>query len=231
MTYTGISALIGLQLEYIIPKRKQLLTSILIGAILPDLDLIINYAFIGFNFIFGNNILIFNSVFHSIFIIPFLSLLILIYSELNKKNDLSNVALGLSIGIGLHIALDIITLQSVAIFFPFFIDNPLNLKQYLKLEIPDNLQKLFYAFNFFLFRAYAWFLIQKIVHNPCNNHRLINKINVWMKIQLYIFLLFLLLIYYFNVSDAIFMYIFTLLYTSSLLIVLYITCKIRKSIN
>ena len=231
MTYTGISALIGLQLEYIIPKRNQLLTSILIGAILPDLDLIINYAFIGFNFIFGNNILIFNSVFHSIFIIPFLSLLILIYSELNKKNDLSNVALGLSIGIGLHIALDIITLQSVAIFSPFFIDNPLNLKQYLKLEIPDNLQKLFYALNFLFFRAYAWFLIQKIVLNPCDNHRLINKINIWMKIQLYIFLLFLLLIYYFNVSDAIFMYIFTLLYTSSLLIVLYITYKIRKSIN
>jgi len=73
-------------------------------------------------------------------------------------------------------------------------------------------------------------IVQKIIKNPFNNYRLINKINLWIKLELYIFVLFLLLIY-FGVKETIFMNIFGVLYTMSFFIITYITYKTRKSIN
>ena len=54
MINTGINAIIGLQLKKITPNQKLLSTSIIIGIIIPDIDLIIDYllsVFIGFNFL------------------------------------------------------------------------------------------------------------------------------------------------------------------------------------
>ena len=75
MAQTSINALIALKLRNIIPPKKQLLTSIIIGMILPDLDFVIEYIITHFTFI---NYQLHNSVFHNIFILPFLALLILI---------------------------------------------------------------------------------------------------------------------------------------------------------
>jgi len=73
MAQTSINAIIGFSLKNIIPNKKQLLTSIIIGMMLPDLDFIIEYIINQLTFI---NYELHNSLFHNIFIIPFLSLLI-----------------------------------------------------------------------------------------------------------------------------------------------------------
>ena len=226
MAQTSLNALIALKLKNIIPPKQQLLTSIIIGMILPDLDFVIEYIINQFTFI---NYHLHNSIFHNIFIIPFLALLILIYSE--YKNKIKNIATGLSIGMGFHIILDIITMQSVGLLFPLF-DSSQNfdLKDYLNININNNFQKMLDCFEFLFFRFYGWLLIEQIILNPKNNVYLIKRIKLWMKLELYIFLLFILFIY-FGANDIQFTSIYGALYIPSFLFALYITYKMRKTLN
>ena len=116
MAQTSINAIIGFSFKNIVPNKKQLLTSIIIGMMLPDLDFIIEYIINQLNFI---NYELHNSLFHNIFTIPFLALLMLIYLEYKNKDKI--IVTGISIGMTIHIILDIITMQSVVFDkFPVF---------------------------------------------------------------------------------------------------------------
>ena len=231
MINTGINAIIGLQLKKFTPNHTLLSTSIIIGMILPDIDLVIDYLlslFFDFNFLYSPQIS--NTLFHSLFAIPLFGLLILIYLEYKNKNNIS-IVIGLSTGMLLHVLFDIITLKSVGIFYPLFnAELNLNLNQYLNLQIPDQFIKILYLFDFFFFRLYTWMIINLIIDNKSDQFQILKKINLWMKIQLYIFLLFLLLIY-FGVSNHMFAYLFGLAYTISFIMTLYMTYKTRKIIN
>ena len=228
MAQTSINALIALKLRNIIPPKKQLLTSIIIGMILPDLDFVIEYIITHLTFI---NYQLHNSVFHNIFILPFLALLILIYSEYKKENEIKIIAIGISMGMAFHIILDIITLQSVGLLFPLFDSSQnFNLKEYFNININNDFHKIFDCFEFLFFRFYGWLLIEQIILNPENNTYLIKKIKLWMQLELYIFLLFILFIY-FGVKDLHFTNIYGALYIPSFLFALYITYKMRKTLN
>ena len=231
MIYTSINAVIGLQIRNIIPNRKLLSTSLIIGMMLPDLDLLLDYLlslFLKFNFLYESYIS--NTIFHSLFMIPFLSLLILIYLEYKNKNNIT-IVIGLSIGMVIHIIFDILTFKSVGIFYPLF-DAKLNfnLGDYFFIEVPNMLSKISYSLEFFFFRLYTWMIIQLIIDNKNDYFRIIKKLTIWMKIQLYVFLLFLLLIY-FEVDDSTFSNFFGILYVPSFLMALYMTYKTRKIIN
>ena len=229
MAHTSIHAIIGLKTESIIPRSKYLLTSIIIGIILPDFDLILKYIFDIFKI---STPIISNSIFHSIFMIPLISLIILIYSELKQKKDLKIVAIGVAVGMILHIILNLMTFQSVGIFYPLIdVDSNLNLNQNINNQLTNKYYKWICTSEFFFFRLYGWMILQKIIKNPFNNHRLINKITLWLKLELYIFVLFLLLIYFDVEQKTIFTNIFGILYTLSFFITIYITYKARKSIN
>ena len=163
--------------------------------------------------------------------IPLLVLLILIYSEYKEKYNLKITALGLSIGMTFHIIFDIITLQSLGLFFPLF-DSSQNfdLKEYLDINIDNNIQKILSCFEFLFFRVYGWLLIEEIILNPKGNSLLIKKIKLWMKLEIYIFLLSILFIY-FGMNDKQFTNIYGVLYIPSFLFALYITYKIRKTLD
>ena len=226
MAQTSINAIIGIKLKSVVPNKKQLLTSIIIGMMLPDLDFIIEYLINQFTFI---NYELHNSLFHNIFIIPFIALLILIYSEYKNKNKI--IATGVALGIAIHIILDIITMQSVGLLFPLFdVNQNFDLKQFLNISIDTNIQKTLDCFEFLFFRIYGWLLIEQIILNPKNNTYLIKRIKLWMKLELYIFLLFILFIY-FGVKDLHFTNIYGALYIPSFLFALYITYKMRKTLN
>ena len=228
MAYTSIHAIIGLKAENFIPRNKYLLSSIIIGILIPDFDLILNYIFKLFKI---SEPIISNSIFHSIFMIPLISLIILIYSELKQKKELKPIASGIAIGMIFHIIFNILTLQSIGIFYPLIeIESNLNLNKYINIEFNYNHYKWICTFEFFFFRLYGWMILQKIINNPFSNHKLIKKINLWIRLELYIFVLFLLLIY-FDVAQATFTNIFEFLYVLSFFITIYITYKARKSIN
>jgi hypothetical protein len=68
MIHTSINALIGLQLRLLgfIPNTKLLSTSIIIGMVLPDVDLILDFfisLFLNYNFL--NEPYVSNAIFHS----------------------------------------------------------------------------------------------------------------------------------------------------------------------
>lgn len=227
MAQTSINAIIGFKLKNIVPNKKQLLTSIIIGMMLPDLDFIIEYIIN----LTSTNYQLHNSIFHSIFMIPFIGLIILIYSEYKSKNKLKIISIGISIGMVLHIILDVITLQSIGLFSPLFdVKQNFNLKEYFNIDLNKNFERILYSFEFLFFRIYGWLLINKIIQKPKNNANLINKINLWMKLELYIFVLLILFIY-FGVNDMIFTNIYGILYIPSFLFALYITYKMRKTLN
>ena len=228
MAHTSINAIIGFKLKNIIPTKKQLLVSIIIGMMLPDLDFVIEYIINQFKFTEHQ---LHNSIFHNIFIIPFLALIILIYSEYMNKNEIKIIAVGLSVGMILHIFLDIITMQSVGLLFPLFdLNENFDFKKYLNININNNVQKILNSFEFLFFRFYGWLLIEEIILNPKSNSYLIKKIKLWIKLELYIFLLFILFIY-FGVNDTVFTNIYGILYAPSFLFALYITYKARKTLN
>tara|TARA_Y100001970_G_scaffold20772_1_gene23460 strand:+ start:14234 stop:14929 length:696 start_codon:yes stop_codon:yes gene_type:complete len=231
MIQTSINAIIGLQLKKFIPNKQLLLTSLIMGMLLPDLDLILDFIlslFLKFDFL--NNPYISNTIFHSLFMIPFISLLTLIYLEYKNKNNI-NIVMGLSIGMFIHVIFDILTLKSVGIFYPLFDSSKnINLNNSLNFNIPDLISKTLYAFEFFFFRLYTWMNISLIIINKNDSFKILKKLTIWMKFQLYIFLLFLLLIY-FDIDDSVFSNFFGIFYIPSFLMAVYMTYKTRKAIK
>ncbi len=228
MAHTSINAIVAFKLKNIAYNKKRIIAPIIIGSMLPDLDFIIEYIIKHFSIM---QYQLQNSIFHNIFMIPLLVLLILIYSEYKEKYNLKITALGLSIGMTFHIIFDIITLQSLGLFFPLF-DSSQNfdLKEYLDINIDNNIQKILSCFEFLFFRVYGWLLIEEIILNPKGNSHLIKKIKLWMKLEIYIFLLSILFIY-FGMNDKQFTNIYGILYIPSFLFALYITYKIRKTLD
>ena len=81
-----------------------------------------------------------------------------------------------------------------------------------------------------MFRIYGWMLIEQIILNPNNNTRYIKYIGMWMKFELYIFVLFILLIY-FRMVDSSIKNIYTLFMMPSIIITLFFTYKLRKTLK
>ena len=81
-----------------------------------------------------------------------------------------------------------------------------------------------------MFRIYGWMLIEQIILNPKKNTKYIKYIGMWMKFELYIFVLFILLIY-FRIGDSNIKNIYTLFMVPSIVITLFLTYKLRKTLK
>ena len=102
-----------LYLEKKIPNKEWFLPSFILGLTIPDLDTIL------INFILLNNTNHSNTFAHSIISILLVYLILLIIYEINKKSKYLNLANGITLGMLLHISLDlIISLNSMNIFWP-----------------------------------------------------------------------------------------------------------------
>ena len=87
----------------------------------------------------------------------------------------------------MHIIIDIISLNSVGIFYPLFdLNSNFNLKNYLNIQAPLITTKALYAFDFFFFRLYTSKIIELIIKNQFDKFKIIKKLTIWMKVQLYI---------------------------------------------
>ncbi len=111
MAQTTLSAITILKSKSLIKSHDYFITSLLIGSIIPDLDILLNF-FVNQNI---NNVF-----FHSLFSVPFFTLLILIFGEYKKIYKSKRIAFGFNLGIIIHIIFDLITLESVGIFYPLF---------------------------------------------------------------------------------------------------------------
>lgn len=222
MTQTAIIPIIVLRFKNYIKFKRYFLTSLLIGSLLPDLDLF-------FYLIFGE--FFHNCIFHNLFFLVFSFLIIMIYGEYKKDIKYKNIAFGFISGIAIHLLLNVLTFQPVGLFYPLFsASENFNLNNIFKISKINNLNEILKASDFIFFRFYGWFLIEEIIKTPNYNSSQISKIKLWMKIELSIFLLFLLLIYFgMNGTQIINIHGFLLL--PSLMAALYFTFKLRKNIQ
>ena len=106
MAQAGIHALIGLQSKRLIPHEKGLYPSIIIGSLLPDLDIILVAIFSTFSSIEKSTEIFHRTFSHSFFSLIIVYLLFMIVGEAKKNTQLKTIGKGVTIGILLHIILD-----------------------------------------------------------------------------------------------------------------------------
>ena len=118
MAQTGIHAIIGLRLKNILPTGKWLVMSIIIGSLIPNIDVLlvmIASLFIGYD----NAVELFkNSISHSLFTSLILFLIILIIYEIKKDKKFRDISFGMLIGFILHIILDIVWFEPIHFLWP-----------------------------------------------------------------------------------------------------------------
>jgi membrane-bound metal-dependent hydrolase YbcI (DUF457 family) len=226
MAQAGIHALIGLQSKRLIPYEKGLYPSVIIGSLLPDLDIIV-VALSSIFYSIEKSTEIFHRTFsHSFFSLTILYLLFMIWSEVKKSSRLKTIGKGISIGILIHIIVDIfLWFHGVQFLWPLPI-NEFNL--WKSIQIPVVIKNLILSIEFLFFRIYAWFLIKQYLSNPVDNGWFINFLTKWMKIESILFIVFLIFTY-FGIPS--FTFLFGLAYIPSLIMAIISTLFMWHSIE
>lgn len=225
MAFTGLQTFIGYYCNNYFIKYNNLSFSIIIGILLPDIDVIL--ALFCSPFINYDTSIIFftNKATHSIFVILLIYITGLIVSEITKNNGYIKITKGIIIGITIHIIFDsFFANQNIFILWP------INIKfNILNNFISSNIYiQLIQLFDFILFRLYGWFLNRLLISKPTDNILYSKLINKWMSIELYIFFFMgLLLLNQFEYFSLIWM----LFYSPSIIIAIIFTYLLRQELS
>ena len=206
MAQAGAHAIIAMYSSKLSFLRNYLVPYIIIGSLIPDLDLIL--AAIGKLFTnIPDPILFFHRKgTHSLLFILFINLLFKILSEILKKPNLKDCGAGLSIGIFIHILVDsLFFLNGVFILWPI----KLKLNFWFNYNPPQLLPKILMALEFLFFRILAWIIIEISTRKiDIRFPGLLPILAKWEKAELYLFLVFagyaILNLPYFNILFGIF---------------------------
>ena len=226
MAQAGIHALIGLKSNKVFPHEKGLYPAIIIGSLIPDLDiLIVALSSIFISIERGTEI--FHRTFsHSFFTLVIVYLIFMIFGEMKKNQFLKTLGKGISVGILLHIITDTF-LWFHGIHFLW----PLPLSEFNLWEsthIPVIIRNLILSSEFLFFRIYAWFLLNQYLSNPVKNGRFTTVLSKWMKIE---FLLFIAFIFFTYFEIPSFTFLFGLAYIPSLIMAIISTLLMWHSIE
>ena len=226
MAQAGIHALIGLQSKRLIPHEKGLYPSIIIGSLLPDLDIILVAIFSLFSTIEKSTEIFHRTFSHSFFSPIIVYLLFMFMSEAKKSTQLKTIGKGITIGILLHIIVDtFLWFHGVHFLWPLPF-NEFNLWE--SIHIPAILRNLILSIEFLFFRIYAWFLIKQYLSNPVDHGWFIKFLTKWMKIESILFIIFLIFTY-FEIPS--FTFLFGLAYIPSLIMAIISTILMWHSIE
>ena len=224
MAQTGIHLLSSLTLNKYALDSKWSLSAILMGAIIPDIDIIIVYLS-SFFFNLEYSKLLFHQTFsHSFFTIAILYLLIAIVSELKKNRLYKYYGKSLVLGMIIHIMFDtLFHINEIHLFWPLPIGK-INLWDFLNIKIKNTLLSL----EFIFFRIYSWILIKLILSKSNTTIWYLKYLNLWMSWELYFFLISILVILF---SFHIFEFIFIIMYTISIIMALNSTLILYRLID
>jgi len=217
MAQSGIHAFTGIILSKFLKYEKELIPSLIFGLILPDIDIIfVAIGLVGFKSTF---------IMHSVFFTTIIYLVFLSLSEITSNKKFEIIGKGISIGILIHIIMDILFwFKAVYLFWPF--ETNYALIEYNN----DFLINILLALEFILFRAYGWFLIKKFIDNPRKGGWFIKYISKWTKTEFFLFLLFALLIYL-EIPQYKYRAFFVIMYIPSLIMALISTYILRDVLN
>jgi len=226
MAQAGIHALIGLQSKRIIPHEKGLYPAIIIGSLIPDLDIIIVALSSVFLSIEKGTEIFHRTFSHSFFTLVIVYLLFMVTGEMKKSQFLKTLGKGFAIGILLHIIADTF-LWFHGIHFLW----PLPLSKFNLWEsrhIPVIIRNFILSSEFLFFRIYAWFLLNQYLSNPVENGWFVIFISKWMKVEFLLFIVFIVFTY-FEIPS--FKLLFGLAYIPSLIMAIISTILMWHSIE
>ena len=191
MPQAGLHAAFGNQFRQFLPHKRRLFPAIIFGAILPDLD-VIAVAIGSLFYPIHQAEHIFHRTFsHSFFTLILIYLLFAIWSELKNNPSLKSVGKGLVLGMLTHIVLDtFFWFREIHFLWPLPI-KPFNL--WIFWEAPDWFNRSMLVLEFFFFRWYAWFLIQRHLQTPNRLSWIVSYLNIWKNIESGILLIFIIL--------------------------------------
>ena len=126
------------------------------------------------------------------------------------------------VGITIHIIFDVIfSNQNIYILWP------LNLSFNIlgNLFVLDNYTKFLQVFDFIFFRFYGWYLMKQLILKPSNNIIYTKIITKWMKVELYFFILMVIVSL---LTYNYFLMIWMILFSLSISFALFLTYLIRN---
>ena len=186
MIYTGFYIISILFVIHKFSTFSKINLGIIVGIMLPDLDILFKYLNSSEN-LHGGPL-------HSIIVALSIFIFLLIISEIKKNHFNKKIINGLFIGIISHIFFDIlISGQKISFYWPLPI-NPVN--SLFNLKINSNTLYILSCFQFLIYRYIGHRLIILLVESNfpiLNQGKSIHLISNFMKIQFLFFLLFLLL--------------------------------------
>ena len=186
MIYTGFYIISILFVIHKFSTFSKINLGIIVGIMLPDLDIFFKYLNSSEN-LHGGPL-------HSIIVALSIFIFLLIISEIKKNHFNKKIINGLFIGIISHIFFDIlISGQKISFYWPLPI-NPVN--SLFNLKINSNTLYILACFQFLIYRYIGHRLIILLVESNfpiLNQGKSIHLISNFMKIQFLFFLLFLLL--------------------------------------
>ena len=228
MAQAGLHAYIAYSLREIIPQKKWFLISFILGALIPDVDIIITSAYSLFAPIEKSIILTHRTFTHSIFSYIIIYLLFLIIYEVTKNKKYLLFGNGIFAGLLSHLILDIfLWFDAVHIFWPLPTES-LDIWYFLN-DIKPLYKKIFLALEFVFFRLFAWQIIEVIIKHPFSNGKYLKNLSIYMKTQTLFLIVFCLSSYFLKMEST--YLVFSILYIPSLLFLIYFTYKSKNSFN
>ena len=191
MPQIGLHAAFGNQLLRIIPYKTRLYPAIIFGAILPDMDVIAVAIGSLFYQIHRSEQLFHRTFSHSFFTIILIYLLFAIFAEWKKNPTLKSIGSGIVLGMLTHIVLDtFFWFREIHFLWPLPIE-PFNMWKFWVL--PEWIYRSMLVLEFFFFRWYAWFLIQRHIQTPNRLSWILTYLNKWKMIESGVFVLFIII--------------------------------------
>ena len=189
MAQAGAHAIIGMYTAKLPFIKKNLTASIIIGSLIPDLDIFV----VSFGKLF-TNILDSTQYFHrkgthSFLFVLFVYLVFQILSEILKNPKLRDWGKGLSIGITSHILVDsFFFLHGIHLLWPLQIEWNVWSKYHPPVIVPH----LLLAFEFLFFRILAWLILEFSVHKTdLRNPGFLPIILKWKRLEFFLFIIFI----------------------------------------
>jgi len=221
MIYTGFYIISSLFVIHKYSTFSKINLGIIIGLMLPDLDIFFKYLDSSEN-LHGGPL-------HSIILALIIFIFLLIMNEIKKNHFSKKIINGLFIGIVAHIFCDIlISGQKISFYWPLPI-NPVG--SLFNLKISSNTLYILSCFQFLIYRYIGHRLIVLLIESNfpiLNQGKAIYLISNFMKIQLLFFLLFLLL-FVLKIKYSILLIDFSML--CSIIFSLYCLYKLKDIFN
>ena len=219
MAFTGIYALLGFKLSSYFKPQRHIHSSIATGAIIPSIDILLLPLFLLLG-IEGST----SSWSHSVFTISIVALGLFALSEYKKKSTYRQIGKGLTIGMLLHVVLDLIlSSENIYIFWPL----PINRFSTI-ISTFSNMSIFFYLIDFFFIRLLASFMLNSILITNIGHRWIAVALSYLMSLQLYFIGLFLIL-FFAGASSLMMNSIF--LFASSIQLIFIVSCVSLLSIN